>query len=66
MAIGKSRKNTKGKGILDWLAKAKASDFTFLEKFNEMSDRYLDNSDIFSLEDTENIAYQELYDLLIA
>ncbi|MGJ5630204.1 TerD family protein [Nostoc sp. CALU 1950] len=65
MAIGKSRKDVKGKGILGWLAKAKTSDFTFLERLDEMSDRYLDNSDFFSLEDPESIPDQELYDLLM-
>ncbi|WP_392478467.1 TerD family protein [Nostoc sp. C110] len=65
MAIGKSRKDAKGKGILGWLSQAKTSDFTFLERLDEMSDRYVDNSDFFSLEDPESIADQELYDLLM-
>ncbi|MCC5608541.1 TerD family protein [Nostoc sp. CHAB 5834] len=65
MAIGKSRKDIKSKGILGWLAQAKTSDFTFLERLDEMSDRYVDNCDFFSLEDPENIADQELYDLLM-
>ncbi|MCC5667742.1 TerD family protein [Nostoc sp. CHAB 5784] len=65
MAIGKSGKDVKGKGILGWLGQAKASDFTFLERLDEMSDRYVDNADFFSLEDPENIADQELYDLLM-
>ncbi|MEJ6485049.1 VWA domain-containing protein [Nostoc punctiforme UO1] len=30
-----------------------------------MSDRYIDNSDFFSIEDPESIADQELYDLLM-
>lgn len=33
MAIGKSRKDAKGKGILGWLSQAKTSDFTFLERW---------------------------------
>lgn len=65
MAIGKSRKDVKGKGILGWLGQAKASDFTFLERLDEMSDRYVDNCDFFSLEYPENIADQALYDLLM-
>ncbi|QFS46619.1 VWA domain-containing protein [Nostoc sphaeroides] len=57
--------NIKSKGILGWLAQAKTSDFTFLERLDEMSDRYVDNCDFFSLEDPENIADKELYDLLM-
>ncbi|MFN6563578.1 MAG: TerD family protein [Nostoc sp. ChiSLP01] len=65
MAIGKSRKDVKSKGILGWFFQAITSDFSFLERLDEISDRYLDNSDFFSLEDPENIADGELYDLLM-
>lgn len=65
MAIGKSRKDVKSKGILGWFSQAITSDFSFLERLDEISDRYLDNSDFFSLEDPENIADRELYDLLM-
>jgi hypothetical protein len=66
MAIGKSRKDVKGKGFLGGLlAKALASDFSFLEQLDTMSDRYIDNADFFSVEDPETIADQELYDLLM-
>ncbi|MFN6516597.1 MAG: TerD family protein [Nostoc sp. CreGUA01] len=65
MAIGKSRKDVKSKGILGWLGQTNTSDFSFLERLDQMSDRYLDNSDFFSLEDPENIPDQELYDLLM-
>ena len=65
MAIGKSHKNVSGKGIFGWLGKAFASDFSFLEKLDELSDRYVDNANFFSLEDPENIADDKLYDLLM-
>jgi stress response protein SCP2 len=64
MAIGKSQKDVKNKGIGGWFSKATASDFSFLEQLDELGDRYLDNADFFSLEDPESIADEELYDLL--
>ena len=66
MAIGKSQKDVKSKGIGGWFSRATASDFSFLEQIDEMGDRYLDNADFFSLEDPESIADEELYDLLTA
>ena len=64
MAIGKSRKDVKRKGVGGWFARATASDFSFLEQLDEMGDRHLDNADFFSVEDPESIADEELYDLL--
>ena len=64
MAIGKSRKDVKSKGIGGWFAKAMTSDFSFLEQLDEMKNGYLDNADFFSVEDPEAIADEELYDLL--
>ena len=66
MAIGKSQKDVKSKGIGGWFSRVTASDFSFLEQLDEMGDRYLDNADFFSLEDPESIADEELYDLLTA
>jgi len=66
MAIGKSQKDVKSKGVRGWLSRATASDFSFLEQLDEMGDRHLDNADFFSLEDPESIADEELYDLLTA
>jgi stress response protein SCP2 len=66
MAIGKSKKDVKNKGIGGWLARSKTSNFGFLEQLDEMGDRYLDNADFFSIEDPEHIADEELYDLLTA
>jgi hypothetical protein len=65
MAIGKSRKDVKGEGFFGWLAQALASDFTFLENLDNMSDRYVDNADFFSVEDPESIADEQLYDLMM-
>ena len=64
MAIGKSRKAIKGGGLFGGLARSFASDFAFLERLDEMRDRYVDNADFFSVEDPGTIADQELYDLL--
>jgi stress response protein SCP2 len=64
MAIGKSQKDVKNKGVGGWFSRATASDFSFLEQLDEMGDRHLDNADFFSLEDPESIADEELYDLL--
>jgi stress response protein SCP2 len=66
MAIGKSKKDVKNKGMGGWLARSKTSNFGFLEQLDEMGDRYLDNADFFSIEDPEHIADEELYDLLTA
>lgn len=66
MAIGKSQKDVKSKGVRGWLSRATASDFSFLEQLDEMGDRHLDNADFFSLEDPESIADEKLYDLLTA
>jgi hypothetical protein len=65
MAIGKSRKDVKGEGFWGWLSQAFASDFTFLEGLDNMSDRYIDNADFFSVEDPETIVDEKLYDLLM-
>lgn len=66
MAIGKSQKDAKTKGIGGWFSRATASDFSFLEQLDAMGDRYLDNADFFSVEDPEIISDEELYDLLTA
>ncbi|MGB3511202.1 MAG: VWA domain-containing protein [Microcoleaceae cyanobacterium] len=65
MAIGKSQKDVSGKGFFGWLGKAFASDFSFLEKLDEMRNRYVDNANFFSLEDPESISDDKLYDLLM-
>lgn len=61
MAIGKSNKGLKNRGFF----RAFQSDFTFLEKLDNLSGRYLDNADFFSVEDPQHISDSELYDLLM-
>lgn len=61
MAIGKSNKGLKGRGFF----RAFQSDFTFLEELDNLSGRYLDNADFFSVEDPQHISDNELYDLLM-
>ncbi len=67
VGIGKSNKATgsgtpKKKGF--W-ASLLASDFGFLEELDDMTGRFLDNADFFSVEDPEAIPDQELYDLML-
>lgn len=64
MAIGKSKKDVKSKGVGGWFTKAFTSDFSFLEQLDDLSNRNLDNADFFSVEDPESIADEELYNLL--
>jgi hypothetical protein len=61
MAIGKSNKGTKKRGFL----RAFQSDFSFLEELDNLSGRYLDNADFFSVEDPNSISDNGLYDLLM-
>ncbi|WP_057766572.1 VWA domain-containing protein [Cytobacillus praedii] len=61
MAIGKSNKGLKNRGFL----RAFRSDFTFLEALDNLSGRYLDNADFFSVEDPQHISDNQLYDLLM-
>lgn len=61
MAIGKSNKGLKGRGFF----RAFQSDFSFLEELDNLSGRYLDNADFFSVEDPQHISENELYDLLM-
>lgn len=65
MAIGKSRKDVKEGGLLGWISKAIASDFSFLENLDDLNDRYIDNADFFSVEDPQLISDDKLYDLLM-
>ena len=43
-----------------------AGKFKFLERLDQISDRYLDNADFFSVADPEGIPDDQLYDLLMA
>ncbi|MEH7345678.1 VWA domain-containing protein [Bacillus sp. JJ1532] len=62
MAIGKSNKGTKARGFF----RAFQSDFSFLEELDNLTGRYLDNANFFSVEDPQTISDHELYDLLMA
>ncbi|MGB0386467.1 MAG: VWA domain-containing protein [Ardenticatenaceae bacterium] len=65
MAIGKSKKDTKGFGRFFQSASSSSSGFSFLEQLDSMSGRYLDNADFFSVEDPQNLSDDQLYDLLM-
>ncbi len=65
MAIGKSKKDITGKGAMAFLKSALASDFTFLENLDTMSNRYIDNANFFSVEEPQSISDDELYHLLM-
>ncbi|WP_018395270.1 MULTISPECIES: VWA domain-containing protein [Bacillaceae] len=63
MAIGKSNNSLKRKkGMFNSLF---TSDFRFLEALDDMSDRFIDNADFFSIEDPSSIPDDELYNLLM-
>ncbi|NES94661.1 MAG: stress protein [Desertifilum sp. SIO1I2] len=67
MAIGKSNKDaTAKKGFFAKLTQVFESDFSFLEKLDELEERYIDNADFFSVEDPLGIPDQDLYDLLMS
>lgn len=61
MAIGESKKDAK-KGFFKSLLQ---SDFTFLEQLDNLTGRYIDNADFFSVKDPAAISDDELYDLLM-
>ncbi|WP_019155067.1 VWA domain-containing protein [Robertmurraya massiliosenegalensis] len=61
MAIGKSNKGVKRRGLFNSFQ----SDFSFLEKLDDLSGRYIDNADFFSVEDPQHVSDHELYDLLM-
>lgn len=61
MAIGKSNKGVKRRGIFSIFQ----SDFSFLEELDNLTGRYIDNADFFSVEDPLLVSDNELYDLLM-
>jgi stress response protein SCP2 len=61
MGIGKSRK---GKG--GFLSNLLDSDFSFLEKLDELDGRLIDNANFFSVASPDEHADPQLYDLLMA
>ncbi|MBF0224561.1 MAG: VWA domain-containing protein [Desulfobacterales bacterium] len=66
MAIGKTKKDIKGKGFFKSLQRAVTGDFAFLEQLDAMQGRYIDNANFFSVEDPLIISDDELYSLLMA
>jgi hypothetical protein len=65
MAIGKSHKDIKQRGVLGWIMKELVGDFRFLEHLDTMTGRYVDNANFFSILDPEDITDEELYGLLM-
>jgi hypothetical protein len=74
MAIGASSRNVvpsgaspqpKRRGLGARLAKRLAGDFHFLEELDDMSGRFLDNADFFSVADPVAIPDAQLYDLMM-
>ena len=63
MAIGKSNKSAKKKG--GFFSSLIQSDFSFLEQLDNLTGRYLDNANFFSVEDPLEVSDTELYDLLM-
>jgi stress response protein SCP2 len=64
MAIGISKKEvwTKGGGFFQRLL---TDDFSLLEELDNLSGRYVDNANFFSVRDPEAISDDQLYDLLM-
>ncbi len=60
MAIGKT-KDDLGKGIMAWLFRPFAEDFSFLEKLDDMTERFIDNADFCNIPDPETLTDEELY-----
>ena len=75
MAIGRSSRNVTAQGAPPAkkkkggfgarLASALGGDFQFLEELDNMSSRYIDNADFFSVADPADISDEQLYDLMM-
>lgn len=62
MAIGKSNKDVKARGFFQRIFN---TDFSFLEKLDHLTGRYIDNANFFSVEDPTSVTDEVLYDLLM-
>nr|WP_302053218.1 VWA domain-containing protein [Bacillus sp. FJAT-29790] len=62
MAIGKSNKDAKKLGFFQSIFQ---TDFSFLEQLDNLSGRYINNANFFSVEDPSAISDEALYDLLM-
>jgi len=60
MAIGKTKADL-GKGVVAWLFRPFAEDFSFLEKLDDMGERFIDNADFCNIPDPEKLTDEELY-----
>jgi hypothetical protein len=65
MGIGKSKRDAQARGG-GFFAKLFASDFGFLESFDTMGGRYVDNANFFSVEDPAALSDDQLYELMMA
>ncbi len=68
IGIGKSNRtpSVAKKGLRARLATMMETDFGFLEQLDEMSGRYVDNANFFSITDPEAVPDEELYDLMMS
>jgi stress response protein SCP2 len=64
MGLGRSNKSTTGGQKTTARGQPSQSDFGFLESLDEMTGRYLDNADFFSVTDPEAMSDEALYALL--
>lgn len=60
VGLGKSNKTAKG-----FFANLMASDFSFLEKLDDLTGRHVDNADFFSVENLDQMSDTELYERMM-
>ncbi|MCP4344691.1 MAG: VWA domain-containing protein [Desulfobacterales bacterium] len=65
MGVGESKKDVKAGGIKGFLSRMIKPDFEFLEQLDEMSGRFVDNANFFSVKDPADIGDDELYSLMM-
>lgn len=67
MAIGPSNKSVDAgaKRKRGFMARIADSQFTFLEKLDDLAGRHIDNADFFGVTDPSNIPDDQLYDLMM-
>ncbi len=64
MAIGAS-KDDFGAGFWNWINKPFANDFSFLQKLDNMQNRFIDNANFFNVKKNLNVTDEELYELMM-
>lgn len=65
MGLGESKKDARARGIKGFLGRITKPDFGFLEQLDEMSGRFVDNANFFSVKDPGDITDDELYNLMM-